>query len=151
MSCHRLPILGEILQGDLVGKIRKLIGLKYFLNCECNCTSKTMVKFTCAYRGECRIFIYFYKVTCRQSLSFYVVNTQNTFKKRMEQLFQDVDKKLQNDKNSDTFAAHFAQHFNQKMTPQQYREIMKFQIISQVNPIRSMKTWSNSSCTLCME
>ena len=44
----------------------------------------------------------------------------------MEQHFQDVAQKVQNDKNSDTFAAHFAQHFDQNSTSQQCHEIMKF-------------------------
>ena len=44
----------------------------------------------------------------------------------MGQHFQDVAQKVQHDKNSDTFAAHFAQHFDPKPTPQQCREIMKF-------------------------
>ena len=37
--------------------------------------------------------------------------------------------------NSDTFAAHFAQYFDQKSTPQQCREIMKLKILSKLNPI----------------
>ena len=49
-------------------------------------------------------------------------------KKRMEQHFQDVAPKVQHDKHYDTFAAHFAEHFYQKPTPQQYREIMKLEI-----------------------
>ena len=59
-------------------------------------------------------------------------------KKRMEQHFQEVAQKLQCDKNSDTFAAHFAQHFYQKPTPQQCHEIMKLEILSKVNPIGLM-------------
>ena len=70
-------------------------------------------------------------------------------KKRIEQHFQDVVQKVQHDKNSDTFAAHFAQRFDQKPTPQQCREIMKLVILCKVNPIGLMKTWSKSSCTLC--
>ena len=69
----------------------------------------------------------------------------------MEQHFQDAAQKVQQDKNSDTSADHFAQHFNQKLTPQQFCEIMKIEILSKVNPIRSMKTWSKSSCTFCMK
>ena len=42
--------------------------------------------------------------------------------------FQDVAPKVQHDKNSDTFSAHFAENFDQEPTPQQYREIMKFEI-----------------------
>ena len=78
-------------------------------------------------------------------------NTQNTLKKRMEQHFQDVAQKVQHDKNPDTFAALFAQHYDQNPTPQQCREIMKFEILSKVNPIGSMKTWSKSSCKLRMK
>ena len=48
--------------------------------------------------------------------------------------------KVQHDKNSDTFAAHFNQNFDQKPIPQQCREIMKFEILFKVNPIGSMKT-----------
>ena len=44
----------------------------------------------------------------------------------MEQHYQDVAKKVQHDKNSDTFVAHFAHHFDQKLTRQQCREIMNF-------------------------
>ena len=50
----------------------------------------------------------------------------------------------------DNFAAHLAQHCDQKLTPQQCRDIMTFEIFSTVNPIKSMKTWSKSSCNLCM-
>ena len=68
----------------------------------------------------------------------------------MEQHFQDIAQKVQHDKNSDTFAAHFATHFGQKPTPQQCRETMKFEVLAKVNPIGSLKTWGKPSCTLCM-
>ena len=63
----------------------------------------------------------------------------------MKQKYQYVAQKLQYDKKSYTFAAHFAQHFNKKKTPQQCHEIMKFETLSTVNSIRLMKTWSKSS------
>ena len=66
----------------------------------------------------------------------------------MEQHFQDVAQNIQHDKNSDAFAAHFAQHFDQKPTSQQCFEITKFEILSTVNPIGSVKIWSKSSCKL---
>ena len=44
----------------------------------------------------------------------------------MEQDCQYVAEKLQYDKNSDTFAGHFAQNFDQKLTPQQFHKITKF-------------------------
>ena len=69
----------------------------------------------------------------------------------MEQHFQDVAKKVVNNNNSDSFAAHLAKHFMQKPSPQECREIRSFDILSTVNPIGSMKTWGKSSCTLCMK
>ena len=69
----------------------------------------------------------------------------------MEQHFQNVAQKVPHNKNSDTFAAHFAQHFDQKPTQQHCREIMKFEILSMVNPIGSVKTWDKSSCNLCIK
>ena len=56
-----------------------------------------------------------------------------------------------NNKNSGSFAAHFAKHFTQKLSPQQCRGIMSFGIHSKVNPIGSMKNWVKSSYTLCMK
>ena len=143
MSYHPFPNLGEILQGDLVDKIRKGIGSEYFLNRKCNCNYTTKVKGTCAYGGERRACCVAYKVTCRKCLSVYVVNTKKTLKKRMEQQLQDADQKVQYDKNSDNFAAHFAQNFNQKPTPPQCREIMKPEILSTINPIGSNKNGVN--------
>ena len=43
--------------------------------------------------------------------------------------FQDVAQKFVNNKNSDSFAAHFAKHFTQKLSPQECREIMSFNIL----------------------
>ena len=106
-SYHKFRNLGEILQSDLVRKIRKGVESKYLLNCEFNCNSTTKVKFTCACGGECRTFCVFYKVTCRQCLSVYVVITP---KKRTERHFQDVAQKVRYNKSLDTFAARFDRH-----------------------------------------
>ena len=69
----------------------------------------------------------------------------------MKQHFQDVAQKFMNDKNSDCLAAHFGKHFTQKLSPQQCRKVMSFDILSMVNPIVSMKTWGKSACTICMK
>ena len=69
----------------------------------------------------------------------------------MEQHFQDVAQKVANNKNSDSFAAHFAKRFTQKPSPQECREIISFGMLSTVNPIGSMKTWGKSSYRLCMK
>ena len=69
----------------------------------------------------------------------------------MKQHFQHVAQKVENNKNSDSFAAHFTKHFTQKPSPQQYHKIMSFDIIFTVNSIDSMKTWGKSPCTICMK
>ena len=58
-----------------------------------------------------------YNLICNICILVYVGNTQNNIK-IMEQHFQDVAQKIQHDENSDTFAAHFSQYLNQKLTPQ---------------------------------
>ena len=151
MSYHRFPNLGELLQGDLISKIIRDLASKDVLDRECNCNTNTKVNGRRINGGGCRRCYVIYKVTCKCYGDFYVGNTQNTVKKRMEQHFQDVAQKVANDKNSDSFAAHFAKHFTQKSSPQQCREIMSFGILSTVNPIGSMKTWVKLSCTLCMK
>ena len=151
MSYHISPNLGEILQGDLVSKIRRKLTSKYFLDRKCNCKTSTKVKVRCADGGECQRCCVIYKVTCKCCGEFYVGNTQNALKIGMQQHFQDVAQKVVNNKNSDSFAAHFAKHFTQKPSPQECREIMSFDVLSTVNPIGSMKTWGKLSCTLCMK
>ena len=59
----------------------------------------------------------------------------------MEQYFQYLAQKVANNKNLDSFAAHFAKHFTQKPSPQNCCGIMFFDILSMVNPRGSMKTW----------
>ena len=48
--------------------------------------------------------------------------------------------------NSNTFAVHFAQYFNQKPPQQQCHEIMTFKILSTVNTIGLLNTWGKYSC-----
>ena len=50
-SYHRFPNIGEILKGDMIGKLRKVSVSKDFLNRECNCISTTKVEGKCAYGG----------------------------------------------------------------------------------------------------
>ena len=151
MSYHIFPNLGELLQGDLVSKIRCNLASKDFLDIEFNCNTTTKVKGRCAYGGECLICCVIYKVMCKCCGDFYFGNTQNTLKKRMEQHFQDVAQKVVNNKNLVSFTNHFAKQFTQKPSPQECRKTMSFGTLSTLNPISSMKTWGKYSCTLCMK
>ena len=63
ISYYRFPNLGEVLQGDMIGKLRKGTRSKYILDRECNCSSTTKVKSECAYEGDCRAYCIVYKVT----------------------------------------------------------------------------------------
>ena len=56
-------------------------------------------------------------------------------KKRMEQHFQDIAQKVENNKITYSSSAHFAEHFTRKPSPKECREIMSFDILSMVNPI----------------
>ena len=59
--------------------------------------------------------------------------------------------KVQYNKHLNTFAAHFTQNVDKKKTPKQFHDIMKFEMVSTVNLIRYMKTYIDSSYTLCMK
>ena len=117
MFYHRSLNLGEIIQGFMVGKVRKGIGSKYFLNCDYNFSSMTKVKWTFVYEGEYIACCVVCKVTCRLRLSVYVGKNQNTLKNRIKEHFQDVSQKAQHDKKSDTFAANLDQHLIKTQPP----------------------------------
>ena len=150
MSYHRFQNLGELLQGDLTAKLREDIVSKDFMHRDCNCNKNCKVNGLCAYNGDCRKCCIVYKVTCRICGEIYIGNTQQTLKDRMKGHYNDVQQLVQNGKFSDSFARHFSQHFSVKPSPQQQRDIMKFEIISSVNPISAMKTFGKHECTLCM-
>ena len=61
-----------------------------------------------------------------QNIPFRVCGKHSKGHQKENGKFQHLAQKVQFDDNSDTFAAHFAQHFNQKLTPQQCREITTF-------------------------
>ena len=98
MYYHIFPYLREILQGDMVGKLRKGIRSKHFLNRECICSSTTKVKVTCYYGGDCRVCCVVYKVMCKIFLSMYVAKYSKHPPKRMEQHSEDAAQKVQHDK-----------------------------------------------------
>ena len=62
----------------------------------------------------------------------------------MVEHFWDVEQKVMDDSNSESFAAHIAKHFTQKPSPQQFSHITYFKIPPMVSPIYSMKSGVNS-------
>ena len=91
-----------------------------------------------------------YKVTCKMCLSVCVVNPPSTLQIELN-VTSNMWIKKYSAKNPETFAAHFAQHFNQKMTPQQCHEFMSLGVDSTINHIGYTETWDKYSCALCME
>ena len=80
MYYHILLNLGELIQGDLVSKLREGLSYKESVDRECNYNSTMKVSGMCAYRGDCRRCCVVYKVTCKCCGNLYVENTQNTQK-----------------------------------------------------------------------
>ena len=58
---------------------------------------------------------------------------------------------LKNGHRSDSFAAHFEQHFNTTKSRTDIRKYITFKVVNQINPIGSMKTFTKPNCNLCME
>ena len=81
----------------------------------------------------------------------YIGNTQQTFKKRMEGHFSDLLRLLKKGQKSDSFAAHFEQHFNTNTSRTDLRKYTRFKAVKQLSPIGAMKTFTEPNCNLCME
>ena len=82
--------------------------------------------------------------------AIYIGNTQQTFKKRMDVHFSYLQRLLKNGQKSDSFSAHFVQHFNNTTSRTNLRKCMTFKVIKQLNTIAAMKTFTKSNCNLCM-
>ena len=73
-------------------------------------------------------------------------------KNHQGQHLDDVKKLVMKGIHSDSFAAHFAHHCEKGIKPsnKDLREMMKFRIIWQGNPISCMKMFGKLDCSLCM-
>ena len=69
----------------------------------------------------------------------------------MDGHFSDLLRLLKNGQKSDSFAAHFEQHFNTTTSRTDLRKYMTFKVIKQLSPIGVMKTFTKPNCNLCME
>ena len=81
----------------------------------------------------------------------YIGNTQQTFKKIMDGHFSDLLRLLKNGHKSDSFAAHFEQHFNTTTSRTDLRKYMTFKVVKQINQIGAMKTFKKPNCNICMD
>ena len=83
--------------------------------------------------------------------AIYIGNTQQTFKKIMDGHFSDLQRLIKNGKKSDSFAAHFVQHFNTNTSCTDLRKCMMFKVIKQIKPIGAMEKFTKINCNLCMQ
>ena len=118
---------------------------------ECNCSLPSKVNGKFVYEGKCWSRCIIYEVKCCMRDAIYIGNTQQTFKKRMDGHFSDLQRLLKNGQNSDSFAAHFLQHFTNTMSRTDLRKCMTFKAIKQLNPIGMMETFTKPNYNLCIK
>ena len=123
---------------------------KDLMDRECNCSLPYKVNLKCAYEGKYRYKCIIYELTCSMCDAIYIGNTQQTFKKRMDGHFSDLLRLIKNEKKSDSFAAHFVQHFNNTMSRTDLRKCIMFKVINQLNPIGAMTTFTKPNCNICI-
>ena len=151
ISYHRLNNLAELLNGDLAAKLGRGIFPKYLMDRECNCSLPSKSNEKCVYKGKCQSRCIIYEVKCCICDAIYIGNTHQTFKKRMDGHFSDIQRLLKNGRKSDSFAAHFVYHFNDTTSRTDLRKCMTFKILKQLNPIGVMKKIMKPNCNLCMQ
>ena len=107
ISYHRFNNLAELLKGDLAAKIGWGIFSNDLMDRECNCSLPSKVKGKCVYDGKFRSKCLIYKVKFCTCDDIYICNTQQTFKKRMDGHFSDLQRLIKNGQKPDSFSAHF--------------------------------------------
>ena len=151
MSYHRFNNLAELLNGDLAKKIGRVIFSKDLMDIECNCSLPSKANGKCVYEGKWRSIFIIYEGKWCICDAIYIGNTQQNFKKRMDGYFSDLQCLLKNGQKSDSFAAHFVQHFNNTTSHTDLRKCTTFKVLKQLNPIGTMKTFTEYYCNICMQ
>ena len=72
--------------------------------------------------------------------NIYIGKIQNTFKKRMDGHLSDLLHLLKNGQKSDSFTAHFIQHFKSTMSFTYLRKLITLKVVNHINPIVAKKT-----------
>ena len=69
----------------------------------------------------------------------------------MDGHYSDLQRLLKNGQKSDSFSAHFVQHFNGTTSRTELRKYMTFKVLKQLNLIGAMKTFTKPNFNLCMQ
>ena len=72
-------------------------------------------------------------------------------KKIMDGHFSDIQSLLKNWHKSDSFSAHYGQHFKSTMSRTDSHKCMAFKLVIQINPIIAMNSFMKRYCNLCAE
>ena len=107
----------------------------------------------CVFKNNCRQSVVIYKATCKCCGQYYIGNTQQHLKERMNNHFQDTVRQIKYNINSDTFSKHFAQHFpnTTNVNARDIRNIVSMDILWHGNAIQCMKSFCTINCKLCMQ
>ena len=154
MSHHQFSNLREIFKSDLTNKLMEDVISLDFMDRPCNCNKRSFVNGRCAFGGNCRKCVVIYEAKCKICSSCYLGNTQQPLKTRTGQHLHDVVKLVNRDESSDSFAAHFAEHFKASGTDATVglaREMVEVKILWQGDPIKCMKSFGKKTCSLCMQ
>jgi len=148
VSHHRFTNLREVFQGDLSRKLTVGLTSQDFEPLPCNC--RTSGNGNCGYNNMCRNSTAVCKVKCNKTGKVHIGNTQQKFKNRMQQHFNEVQKLVKLGEKSDSCAKHFATQFcDTNPTPTNQRGGTTCSIIWQGNPISVVKTFAAKNCALC--
>ena len=69
----------------------------------------------------------------------------------MDGHFSDLLRLLKNGQKYDSFAANFEQNFISTTSRTDLRKYTTFKLVKQLNPIGTMKTFTEPNCNLCIE
>ena len=102
------------------------------------------------YGGNFSKKCWIYEVKCTRRGAIYIGNTQQC--QRKEWMFISlISKFCYNWHKSDSFSAHYGQHFKSTMSLTDLHKYMAFKLFIQINPIGSMRSFMKPYCNLCME
>ena len=81
--------------------------------------------------------------------TIYISNSPQTFKKRMDGHFSDLLRLLKNGQKSDSFSAHFEQHFNTTTSRTDLCKYMTIKVVKHLNLIGAMDVFQpRTDCSL---
>ena len=148
---HKSPNLSQAFMGDLMTKLTNHIKYRDLEDLTWNCNRASKIDGFCMFGGQCRKSIVVYKTEYKDCNMIHIGNTQQKLKVRMTQHLNKICSLVNNNKTSDSFAKHFATHFNNqttKLSAGEARIHVKVSIMWQGKPIACNKSFGKLNCSL---